>query len=764
MLLRVLLLLAFLGVTARLLKGRIGLAFVISAVAAGPLLGMDLVTTITHMGASVASISCLRLVIFVASIMFLSGLMAAVGSLEQVGEAVRGFLGSARGGMGLLPALVGLLPMPGGALFSAPLVDAAASGTTIDKTRRAVSNFWFRHIGEFWWPLYPGVIAALELSNIQWSTWAIRMMLLSPVAAAIGWIFILKPVARQDVGTGRNSRAALALAKGMMPILLVPLVVLVANLAKLVIPGWRPDSWVVLLLGVGAAIICVATRWRPSLPQWRAAFQKDRMRSMAFLIIALMAYKGVISESNMAAGMAEELASAAVPVLFIASVISFFGGLVTGIAVGFVGATFPIIVALFSNYHLDYTVSMGIAYVWGFIGMMVSPMHLCLLVTKVHFRADWKPLYKLLIPVALLTGIVSTAVLWGTELVHHYAMNDALISRHHGVGIVGTLRRGKKDKLFALRLPGSIEAPFLPGKDGARRWPLLHEDGRTIAFLEKDDAWRLRIGDLEAARAVTVADSISDAPAWLFWKPDAPPTLTACCRTVHGSRELFMWREGDAVATKLVQARGAHCPFWIGDSLAFFLPAEACWELGTYSLRADSLQMLCTGLPDLVPIDCVSHDSRLAYVATAPHEQPPRGRLQVLSMSTWELQEIDLGVSDLRAPAWSANGDLFFLAGLNSAQYLMQFTPGNPAIPELCSLQVTVRGAVLLPDEHLIIGIAPRKQAGSPYDLVMVGWDGVIIHRVSKRGKSFWGVSATVTPIDPDQGRRTDALAQRRAS
>ena len=72
-----------------------------------------------------------------------------------------------------LPALVGLLPMPGGALFSAPLVDSVDSEKGIGGTLKAAVNYWFRHIWEYWWPLYPGVILAIRYSGLPFELFLI---------------------------------------------------------------------------------------------------------------------------------------------------------------------------------------------------------------------------------------------------------------------------------------------------------------------------------------------------------------------------------------------------------------------------------------------------------------------------------------------------------------------------------------------------------------------------------------------------------------
>ena len=62
-----------------------------------------------------------------------------------------------------IPAAIGLVPMPGGALFSAPLVGKTVEETDHTPEWKAAVNYWFRHVMEYWWPLYPVVIVTLSI-------------------------------------------------------------------------------------------------------------------------------------------------------------------------------------------------------------------------------------------------------------------------------------------------------------------------------------------------------------------------------------------------------------------------------------------------------------------------------------------------------------------------------------------------------------------------------------------------------------------------
>jgi hypothetical protein len=89
----------------------------------------------------------------------------------------------------------------------------------------------------------------------------------------------------------------------------------------------------------------------------------------------------------------------------------FFSGLITGIAIGFVGPSFPLIIPLFPTSNLfDYLSYAALAYTFGYIGMMISPVHLCLLLTKDYFKASLLGSYRYLIMPSLTVMITAVAI------------------------------------------------------------------------------------------------------------------------------------------------------------------------------------------------------------------------------------------------------------------------------------------------------------------------------------------------------------------
>jgi len=97
-----------------------------------------------------------------------------------------------------------------------------------------------------------------------------------------------------------------------------------------------------------------------------------------------------------------------IPPLLIILIMPFISGLVTGIAIGFVGTSFPLIRPMFQHSSLfDYLSWAGLAYSFGYMGMMLSPVHLCFLVTKAYFDPGMLNSYRLLLLPTLAVMLVA---------------------------------------------------------------------------------------------------------------------------------------------------------------------------------------------------------------------------------------------------------------------------------------------------------------------------------------------------------------------
>jgi len=117
------------------------------------------------------------------------------------------------------PALVGLLPMPGGAIFSATMVKNLGHEHRLSSAHLSYINYWFRHIWEYWWPLYPGILLTTALAGVDLWHLAPFTGPLTIVALAAGY-WPLRGLIAMPVAPGQR-KAVLPFLKELAPIVFV---------------------------------------------------------------------------------------------------------------------------------------------------------------------------------------------------------------------------------------------------------------------------------------------------------------------------------------------------------------------------------------------------------------------------------------------------------------------------------------------------------------------------------------------------------------
>jgi hypothetical protein len=113
------------------------------------------IADLTQQGiATLFDAATLRLMAAVLLIMVLGELLKAIASMERLVRSLEALIQDSRLILPIVPALIGLLPMLGGAMFSAPLVEGIGTSLKLRPEQKTYINYWFRHIWEYVFPLY----------------------------------------------------------------------------------------------------------------------------------------------------------------------------------------------------------------------------------------------------------------------------------------------------------------------------------------------------------------------------------------------------------------------------------------------------------------------------------------------------------------------------------------------------------------------------------------------------------------------------------
>ncbi len=354
--------------------------------------------------ASLTSLETIQLVAIICLILVVSQLMKVSGQLDRIVEKFVAIVQDAATVSVVMPALIGLLPMPGGALFSAPMVETAVAGCSLSQDRKTAVNYWFRHIWEFWWPLYPGVVLAVSLLQVEMWRFILIQAPLTLLAVAAGTVFLLRPLRQNSSRSNSHNLQLQSLGSFLweaMPIMVV--IVCIAFLALLrkllAFSGISVDlpPALPLILGLLACLVWVMRVNRLGFGDFLKALLHRNTVPMLLLIFGIMAFKGALVDSRAVLKIREEMVQYQIPFLMVVVAMPLISGFITGITIGFVGASFPLLVPLFAGLSpFDFLLHASLAYVSGYVGMMMSPVHICLLVTKDYFKASMAASYRLL--------------------------------------------------------------------------------------------------------------------------------------------------------------------------------------------------------------------------------------------------------------------------------------------------------------------------------------------------------------------------------
>ncbi len=389
------------------LRLRLWAAILAGGLALGLLFGLPLWRWPGTALGGVIQAQSLRLAGIVGLIMVLSECMEKTGQAGRLLESLAGRLRRPALRLVFFPILMGLLPMPGGAVFSAPMVRGASAGLPVSEKDRALVNYWFRHIWELAWPLYPGLILGASLAGLPVTEVAGAMALTPLLMLGLGWWFILRPLPLADApapeaGPVPPLRQALRHA--------LPLVTVIAGAMGcegiLVALGQDTGFELGVLAALVMALAVCAVQNRGRIRPALRAIDYAHVGDMLLVVAAIFAFK----ETLLTAGVVQELAGVAgggAALLAATLLLPFVMGFVSGINVAFVGSTFPLILAMLDQAGLAHQT---LAYVVlgmysGFTGVMVSPIHICFILTCQYFATPMPAAWpRLVLPCLIFLG------------------------------------------------------------------------------------------------------------------------------------------------------------------------------------------------------------------------------------------------------------------------------------------------------------------------------------------------------------------------
>lgn len=137
----------------------------------------------------------------------------------------------------------------------------------------------------------------------------------------------------------------------------------------------------------------------------REIIKNDIDLSVVILIGGIMIFQKILQVSGGIEIIPGVFAKVGIHPFIVLFSIPFFIGMMTGLSTAAMGIGLPVLLPIIVQGEANLYYAM-LAFTGSFVGVMISPMHLCLVVTKDYFKADMGKIYKMLIlPLVVITSI-----------------------------------------------------------------------------------------------------------------------------------------------------------------------------------------------------------------------------------------------------------------------------------------------------------------------------------------------------------------------
>jgi integral membrane protein (TIGR00529 family) len=314
------------------------------------------------------------------------------GIVKDLTESLEKIVSNEKSIMMIMPAVFGLLPVLGGALFSAPIIEDEGEKMSMEKGGQAFINLWFRHLLFLIYPLEQAYIIVVYLTGIDLKILIAYQIPTFIIAIFSGYLFGLRKYKSKKYKTSFNKYWIKKFLIVFSPILLA----IVLSLIGLKI-------YISIMIGI-IFLIFISKNGIKCLIN---VIKRKEVLGMALTAFGIMFFREVIDKSNVLNLLSIYIQTYNVSRIFIYMIIPFLIGFCLGVPT----AAITIIISILSTIINFNPLNLSIIFTSMYLGHIISPVHLCVAVTCQYFKVNVLEVYKKMIPAEIITFIIPILIL-----------------------------------------------------------------------------------------------------------------------------------------------------------------------------------------------------------------------------------------------------------------------------------------------------------------------------------------------------------------
>jgi len=305
-----------------------------------------------------------------------------------------------------VPAILGLLPVPGGALMSIPVVDKVGDYMGLDKSRKLFLNVWFRHVIFIVYPLSTVLVLTSALANIDIWVLIVRQAPIALLMIILGYVIglYIEGYRGHLSSLGEKNADKSLLIKVFSPIL-SSIAIAIATSRFLDYKFQLPINRLSMVLGVSIGIIMLILFSRMELKKFIKVLVMKRTLELAVIGYGAMMLRGVFTSIDLSCII--DYIPSYIPIQLIAILLPMVFSIISGVPTSGIALSIPII------QHLT-TISPSLTsliYISAFIGYLGSPLHLCYIYSAKYLGLSIIKGYKYMIPACIISIVLAAIIL-----------------------------------------------------------------------------------------------------------------------------------------------------------------------------------------------------------------------------------------------------------------------------------------------------------------------------------------------------------------
>jgi len=330
-------------------------------------------------------------------IMLMSQLYKVTKVINDLSEGLSRIVSNSKLVVSILPAIIGLLPVAGGALMSAPLVEAETDRLGLKAEKKTYVNVWFRHTIFPIYPISQVLIFTAKLTELTVISIIIRQI---PVVISMILAGYFIGLWKTNPTTEKKEIPKTTLGSELKRFIITFSPILATIIA---VVSFSIDVSIAAFIGVVVLLVIA----KPSLAVFKKSFMNWATYGITFAAYGAFLLRNIVEATEISEVFSTFVANGSLDNLLLLTIIPAVLAFFIGSPLGAVAISFSILEGV-----LSFTPkSAALLYISSYLGYVVAPTHLCLVLTADYFKCSLDKLYKYLIP-SLMFPFVTAILLY----------------------------------------------------------------------------------------------------------------------------------------------------------------------------------------------------------------------------------------------------------------------------------------------------------------------------------------------------------------